>query len=119
MNPNITVLKNKTYQWQGKNRQGQLLTGEITAFSLNLAKLNLQKKGIEIREIKKKKPTYWQKKITPLEILVFFRQLATLIVSGISISQALSILSQQTKQPTLFTILNTLREHILAGNDLA
>jgi len=121
MNPKSSriALKNRTYQWQGKNHQGQWMRGEISALSLNLAKINLQKKGIEIFDLKSKKKIYLQKKITSLEILIFFRQLATLILAGISIAQALHILSQQTKHPAFVTLLTTIKEQIMAGNGLA
>jgi type IV pilus assembly protein PilC len=111
--------KNAIYHWQGKNRQGQIVFGQLAALSVNLAKSNLQKKGIHVVFIEKKPNITFYKKITALDITLFFRQLATLIYAGISISQAINILSQNSQHAKLLKIISSIKEDIATGNGLA
>ncbi len=114
-----TSFENTTYLWQGKNQHNQQMSGEINSFSLNIARIHLQKKGIHVIAITRKKKKFFPQKIPPLTILVFFRQLATLIIAGIPIAQALHILSQQVKHAEFLRLLKIIREQIIAGHDLA
>src|SRR5579872_3473961 len=111
--------KNAIYQWQGKNQQGQIVFGQMAALSMNLAMANLQKKGIHVSFIQKKRSFYFHKKITQLDITLFFRQLATLVFAGISISQAINILSQNSQHTQLLKIISSIKEDITTGNGLA
>jgi type IV pilus assembly protein PilC len=114
-------LKNSTYCWRGKNLQEQIVSGEISALSVNLAKIMLAKKGFKILSIKKKLSPFFVRKlkITSSDIIVFFRQFSTLIIAGIPIIQAIQILILNFEQAKLFAILSTLRDDITAGNNLA
>lgn len=115
----MTHFKNAIYHWQGKNRQGQIVFGQIAALSVNLAMASLQKKGIHVDLIQKKRNFYFHKKITQLDVTLFFRQLATLIFAGISISQAVNILGQNSQHTKLMKMISSIREDIVSGNGLA
>jgi type IV pilus assembly protein PilC len=115
------ALKNKIYSWQGMSQQGQFSSGEISALSLNLAKIALAKRGLQITSLQKKPPSFLNKtkKITFIDIVLFFRQLSTLIIAGIPIARAIHILSQNTEQIKLTHILSSIKEDLAAGNGLA
>lgn len=69
--------------------------------------------------IQKKQNDFFNKKILPIDIILFFRQLSTLILAGIPITQAIHILGQNPEQTRLLLILNTLKENIASGKELA
>lgn len=113
-------LKQDCYIWHGTNEQGMRKSGEIIAFSLNLAKLNLLRKGIQLSSIHKKTASLlcFEKAISPLDITLFFRQLATLVSSGIPISHAIHLLSQNTEHKKLLGLINLIKENIATGKGL-
>jgi len=113
------TLKNTLYQWQGKTKQGQIVSGEITALSINLAIASLQKKEIKFLSIRKKRHPIFHKKVSALDIIIFFRQLAALVFAGISIAQAIQILGQNAEHIKLLRILSSIKEDIAIGNGLA
>src|SRR5580692_5513659 len=107
-------MKHTLYSWHGTNNQGHAVSGEIAALTLNLAKLNLTRKGIQLNTIQKKRRWTWRcnEKISPLDIVLFFRQLSTLILAGIPIAQSIHVLSQQVEHVKLNKIITTLKEDI-------
>lgn len=115
----MNYLKETHFKWKGKNKLGQLISGEITALSTNLAMTSLQKKGIQLVAIDKKRKSYFEKKITHLDIILFFRQLAALIFSGISISQAVQLLGHHSEHNKLLAMISSIKGDIAIGNGLA
>ncbi len=107
------------YQWQGKNKQGNIVSGEINAQSINLGIASLHRNGIQVITITKKRRIYFQKRISSLDIIVFFRQLATLILSGIPISDSIEIIGKNSENATLFKISTSIKNDINAGNELS
>ncbi len=112
-------LKNTLYHWHGKNKTGQIVSGELTALSINLAMSSLQKKEIHVISIHKKRSALFNKKVTQHDIILFFRQLSTLILAGISISSAIQILGQQSEHIRLLKMTSSIKEDIATGNGLA
>ncbi len=117
----MNTLKPSLYTWQGTSSRGESLSGDILAFSLNLAKINLAKKGFTISVIKKKSPANFKQSntISRWDVALFFRQLATLIMAGIPISDALQVLNQNSVSLKIFLLLAALKDDIAAGNSLA
>lgn len=112
-------LKNTLYHWSGKNKTGQVISGELTALSMNLALSSLQKKEIQVISLYKKRQLYFSKKISQMDIILFFRQFSTLILAGISISSAIQILGQHSEHERLLKMTSSIKEDIAAGNGLA
>ena len=108
------------YRWQG-TQHNHLLTGEINALSINFAKANLKAQGIIINTIYKKRFHFLKinKKISPQDIVVFFRQLATLVSSGIPLLQSCEILQNSQEKIHLQTICQQIKNDIAAGNGFA
>lgn len=111
----------KTYRWSGINREGKKLHGEIDAASPNLAKAWLQQQGIATPLLTKKPYAIRLKrqKISPADIAIFYRQLATLIKAGIPLSHCLRILSQHQAHALLQTVIDSLKNGLESGNTLS
>ena len=79
------------FLYEGTNRAGQKVKGEVMALNDALAKGDLRKQGINPLRIKKKpKPLFGGKsKITPADIAIFSRQMATMMSSGVPLVQSL------------------------------
>ena len=73
---------NTIFVWEGTDKQGRKTKGEITSTNANVAKAELRKQGITPSKVSKKGGfdlASIGQKVTPLEIAVFTRQLATMM----------------------------------------
>lgn len=110
------------YQWSGENASGQKVEGIIEAKNLFIAKTELKQKGIRTKRITKKSKSLFKihrKKISPLEITMFTRQIATMINAGIPIIQSFDIIQKSMTNPTLQSLINTLKNDVQGGSTFA
>jgi type IV pilus assembly protein PilC len=109
-----------TYRWSGITNTKRKMHGEIQASTPAMAKILLQQQGITPLTVRKKISLFPQKhNLSPLDITIFYRQLATLIKAGIPLIQSLRILSQNPKQFTLRQLLQSLINDLESGKKLA
>ena len=111
----------ETFIWQGTDKRGTKMKGEVTAKSMNVVRADLRKQGINPTVVKvKKKPLFGSagKRISALEIAVFSRQIATMLQSGVPMVQAFDILSQGQKNPRMTDMLLDIRNNISGGSTL-
>jgi len=126
------------FKWEGKDRQGQSIQGQIEASNTAVAVMQLRKQQIvplKLREETKKKAAFGLSlgsRIKEKEVAVFTRQLATMIDAGLPLVQSLEVLSAQQENPTFkncllavkrdveggATFSDALRKHPKAFNDL-
>lgn len=113
--------KKYTYIWSGHTLQGKKMSGEIEALSFNLAKFNLKQQGITALTLRKKPNKFFgrsEKKISTLDIAIFFRQLATLIAAGVPIVQSCEIMRQSHEKMQFKNLIDALKKEIEAGKNL-
>ena len=108
-----------TFVWEGTDKRGTKMKGEQQAKSANLLRAELRQQGIRPTVVKAKpKPLFGSagKTITPKEIAVFMRQIATMIKSGVPIVQALEIIGNGHKNPRMANMINAIRLDIESGS---
>jgi len=111
----------ETFVWQGTDKRGKVMKGEQPAKNANSLRAELRKQGITPRTVKAKtKPLFGGagRRITPLDIAVFSRQLATMMKSGVPIVGAIEIIANGNKNPRMTMLLNTIRSDIESGSSL-
>lgn len=111
-----------TYTYQGINRSGDKVAAEVEARSIALAKTELRKKGIIANKIvKKRKPMFSKKgkKITPLDITIFTRQLATMIEAGIPLVQSFDIVAKGQSNENVQKLINEVKDDVETGLTLS
>ena len=114
-----------TFKWQGKNRQGKKVKGELTAISESVVTLSLRKQGISDLKVRKKPKAieinipFLKAKVPEKDVVVFTRQFATMINSGLPIIQCLEIQSSQQDNKEFKKVLTTLKEDVEKGETLA
>jgi type IV pilus assembly protein PilC len=109
------------FVWQGTDKRGTRMKGEVTAKSMNAVRADLRKQGINPTVVKvKKKPMFGAagSRISALEIAVFSRQIATMLQSGVPMVQAFDILSQGQKNERMRLMLLDIRDSISGGSTL-
>lgn len=92
-----------TFVYEGIDRKGAKLKGEIPARNMALAKVTLRKQGITIKTIRQKKKNILEglmkKRVSTLDITIFTRQLATMMKAGCLWYKALRLLPKVLKTP--------------------
>lgn len=113
------------FLFQAKVPGGKVVRGEVEASSEVEARVKIRAQQMIPVKImpkaggaKKVKKT-GHGKVKPKDLQVFTRQFATMIDSGIPISQALQILGESSTAPALKTILEGVREDLNSGKRLA
>jgi len=109
------------FKWEGKDRNGTRVNGEIQGTNAALIKTQLRKQGILVTKINKKSSLFGKraKKIKPLDIAFFTRQLATMMESGVPIIQAFDIIAEGADNQNMARLVNEIKTDVAAGNTLA
>lgn len=112
---------NATFVWQGTDKRGKVMKGEQQAKSANTLRAELRRQGITPSVVKpKRKPLFGGagKRVSPLDIAVFSRQIATMMKSGVPIVGALEIIANGNKNPRMTTLVNAVRTEVESGSSL-
>lgn len=112
---------NYLFKWQGKNKHGQKISGEIRASSLTLAKNQLIKRGIQPTKIS---PPSLLSQLTTSKIKFdsissLINQLASILESGIPLIQAFELLGKSQTQGQITQLIDELKFHVESGSSLA
>lgn len=116
-----TVPQAQIYVWEGVDRRGNKTKGEITGLSMSLAKAELRKQGVISNKIKKKpQPLFGSgnKKISPMDIALFSRQLATMMKAGVPLVQSFDIVAEGLENPSMRKLVMDIKGEVEAGNNL-
>ncbi len=109
------------FLWEGRDKRGSRLKGQQVATSPNLVRAELRRQGINpIRVRKKPKPLFGGagSRITPKDIAVFSRQLATMLKSGVPLVTAFQIIAGGAKNPRMRSMVDKIRGDIESGGSL-
>ncbi len=111
------------FKWKGKNIRGQTIEGEIEADNKDSVELKLRAQGITPEKIKKKPKEieigFLKQKVTLKDIVVFTRQLTTMIEAGLPLVQSLDILAKQNDNKTFKQMLEDIKVSVESGNTLS
>ncbi len=116
-----TAKKDLMFVWEGKDKQGKVVKGELSGQSDALVKAKLRNQGILPLKVKKKPKDLFggaTTKITPKDITVFSRQLATMMSSGVPLVQAFEIVGRGHENPGMQEMILGIKADVEAGNSL-
>ena len=110
------------YAWEGMDKPGKRVKGEVSGQSEALVKAVLRRQGVNPLKVKKKpKPLFGgggNGKISPKDITVFSRQLATMMSSGVPLVQAFEIVGRGHDNPAMQDLILGVKADVEAGNSL-
>ena len=113
------------YLWKGRNAFGERRKGEVEAPDKATALAQVKRLRISDPVLKEKPKdllagiAFFQPKITSKDVVIFTRQLSTMIDAGLPLVQALEILEKQQANSTFKKLLNNVRTEVEAGSTLA
>ncbi len=106
------------YLWEGKDKVGRILKGEMRAGGEAVVQSALRRKGILPTKVKKQRVS-GGRKVTDKEISIFTRQLATMLKAGVPMLQCFDIVSRGSTNPAFARMMNDIRADVETGSSLA
>ena len=106
------------YTWEGKDKSGKLVKGEMRASGINIVNATLRRQGIQMPKVKKASSGRG-KKITDMDITFFTRQLATMMKAGVPLLQAFDIVAKGHSNPSVTRLLMEIKTEVETGSSLA
>lgn len=111
-------VKEFVFEWEGKDRKGKQVRGEIRAASENIVQASLRRQGVLPTKIKKRS-TRSGKTIKPKDIAIFTRQFATMMKAGVPLLQTFDIVGRGNPNPSVTKLLSDIRAEVETGTALS
>jgi type IV pilus assembly protein PilC len=117
-----SVAKAHIFTWNGLDRSGRTTQGEIESTTLAMAKAQLRRQGIRPKSVKKKgKPLFGGggRKISPQDVAIFTRQLATMMKAGVPLVQSFDIVAEGLDNPNMKAVVTSIKNEVASGTGLS
>ena len=117
----VKELKTSSFSWEGTDKKGSKIKGESSGQSPALVKAQLRKQGINPTKVRKKSVSLFSagKKIKPMDIALFARQMATMMKAGVPLLQSFEIIGEGLDNPNMRKLVDDIKQHVAAGNSFA
>ena len=106
------------FEWEGKDRTGKLVRGELRAGGEAAVSASMRRQGIMVTKVKKRRMS-GGKSIGGKDIAVFTRQLSTMMKAGVPLLQAFDIVGRGSTNPRMTRLLNEIRGDVETGTSLS
>ncbi|GAA5523915.1 type II secretion system protein F [Microbulbifer aestuariivivens] len=109
------------YIYKGVDSKGNKVEGEINGTNPALIKAQLRKKGIIANKVQKKPKALFntKKKVTPADIALFTRQMATMMKAGVPLVQSFEIVADGLENEGVKELLFKIRDDVASGTSFA
>ena len=116
-----TAAKQATFLWEGKDRKGNKVKGQSLGTNEGIVKAELRRQGVTPLKVRKKSALAGAKKqkITPKDIAIFSRQLATMMSAGVPLVQSFEIIGRGHENPAMTDLIMAIKGEVEGGNTLA
>ncbi|TXT40215.1 MAG: type IV pilus assembly protein PilC [Comamonadaceae bacterium] len=115
---NTSTSKEFVFEWEGKDRNGKLVRGEMRAGGEHQVQASLRRQGVLPSKVKKRRMSSG-KAIKPKDMAIFTRQLATMMKAGVPLLQAFDIVGRGNPNPSVTRLLNDIRTDVETGTSLS
>ena len=116
--PSRRAVKESTYQWEGRDRNGKTLRGEMRAGGPSVVSSILRRQGITVTRVRK--PRYRRgAKIKEKDITLFTRQLATMMKAGVPLLQSFDIVAKGTDNQSVARLFGDIKGDVETGTSLS
>ncbi|MEY2892875.1 MAG: hypothetical protein RJA98_2783 [Pseudomonadota bacterium] len=111
-------IKEEIFEWEGKDKNGKLVRGEIRAGGEAMVSASLRRQGILTTKIKKRRMS-GGKAIKQKDIAIFTRQLSTMMRAGVPLIQSFDIVARGSTNPRMTRLLTDIRSDVETGTSLS
>jgi type IV pilus assembly protein PilC len=113
------VKRDASYLWEGMDKRGKKVKGQMQAGGEAVVNSVLRKQGINVTKVKKQSTLFsGAKKVTEKDITLFTRQLATMMKAGVPLLQAFDIVGRGHSNPSVQRLLAEIKADIEKGSSL-
>lgn len=111
--------KEITYAWEGMDKKGKRIKGEMKATGEAFVKATLRRQGINVGKISKQSSFKKSGKVTEKDVTLFTRQLATMMKAGVPLLQAFDIVGKGHSNPAVAKLLGDIKADVETGSSLS
>lgn len=115
------ALKTSTFVWEGIDKKGAKTKGKLNGQSPALIKAQLRKQGINPTKVRKEAISLFGKgkKIKPMDIALFTRQMATMMKAGVPLLQSFDIIGEGVDNANMRKLIDEVKQDVASGNSFA
>jgi len=111
-------VKEFVFEWEGKDKNGKVVRGEVRAGGEAVVSASLRRQGILITKVKKRR-TSGGKAIKQKDIAIFTRQLSTMMRAGVPLLQAFDIVGRGSTNAKMTKLIMDIRNDVETGTSLS
>ncbi len=114
-------VKVSTFAWSGKDKSGKKVKGTLKGTDINVIRTKLRNDGISNPKVAKQIQLFGSGKqaITPKDITLFSRQMATMLDAGVPMVQSFDIVGKGHENPTMAELIMTIKQQVEGGSSFA
>ncbi|HHQ13582.1 MAG TPA: type II secretion system F family protein [Chromatiales bacterium] len=114
------AVKQSPFSWEGTDSKGKRVKGKTVATDEAEVRAELRRQGVVPVRVRKQSTLFQSKgKVTPEDIAVFSRQLATMLAAGIPLVQAFEIVGSGNDNPAMAELILSIKADVEGGTALA
>jgi type IV pilus assembly protein PilC len=111
-------VKDIVFEWEGKDKNGKNVRGEMRAGGEAMVSASLRRQGVMVNKVKKRRMS-GGKAIKQKDIAVFTRQLSTMMRAGVPLIQSFDIVARGSTNPKMTRLLTDIRSDVETGTSLS
>ncbi len=111
-------IKEIVFEWEGKDKNGKIVRGEMRAGGEAVVSASLRRQGILVSKLKKRRMS-GGRSIKQKDIALFTRQLSTMMRAGVPLIQSFDIVGRGSTNPKMTRLLNEIRSDVETGTSLS
>jgi type IV pilus assembly protein PilC len=111
-------IKDIVFEWEGKDKNGKIVRGEMRAGGEAMVSASLRRQGVMVNKVKKRRMS-GGKSIKQKDIAVFTRQLSTMMRAGVPLIQSFDIVARGSTNPRMTRLLTDIRSDVETGTSLS
>ncbi|HLQ01236.1 MAG TPA: type II secretion system F family protein, partial [Burkholderiales bacterium] len=114
----VAKVKELNYQWEGKDKSGKVIRGEMRAGGEALVNVTLRRQGIIVTKVKQRRIGRGGS-VSDKDVTLFTRQLATMMKAGVPLLQSFDIVGKGHANPAVARLLMEIKTDVETGSALA
>lgn len=115
----VKATKQIAYSWEGTDKKGRRLKGEMMANGEAYVNATLRRQGLTAIKVKKQNAFKTGGTVTDKDVTLFTRQLATMMKAGVPLLQAFDIVGKGHSNPAVAKLLGDIKSDVETGSSLS
>ena len=111
-------IKEATYLWEGKDKSGKVMKGQMRAGGEAVVNVTLRRQGIIVTKVARQRIGRGGK-VTDKDVTLFTRQMATMMKAGVPLLQSFDIVGKGHSNPAVARLLMSIKTDVETGSSLA